>query len=129
MVALNEPIHMTRNVVTIQSNAIMFHSYDNNCKMVGKKIKSIHYFKTVIRVQRCQAPQLLCYRVINHLQTGAYVLSFLQEKNTRCRKSGENTTEIFHETKIYEQPICCMNLPRDIMSVDRIIRYHGVNLS
>lgn len=80
MVALNEPIHMTRNVVTIQSNAIIFHSYDNNCKMVGKKIKSIHYFKTVIRVQRCQAPQLLCYRVINHLQTGAYVLSFLQEK-------------------------------------------------
>lgn len=49
MVTLNEPIHMTRNVVTIQSNAIIFHSYDNNCKMVGKKnIKSIHYFKTVI---------------------------------------------------------------------------------
>lgn len=49
MVALNEPIHMTRNVMTIQSNAIIIHSYDDNLKMVGRKnTDSIHYFKTVI---------------------------------------------------------------------------------
>lgn len=49
LVALNELIQMTRSAVTIQSNAITIHSYDNNCKMVGNKnIKSIHYFKAVI---------------------------------------------------------------------------------
>jgi len=47
--ALNQPTHMTRNVVTIRSNAIIMHSYDNNCKTVGRKsFESIHYFKTVI---------------------------------------------------------------------------------
>ena len=113
MVALNEPIHMTRNVVTIQSNAIIIHSYDNNSKIVGRKnIKSIHYFKTVIRVQSCQAPQLLCYRVINHSQTRGLPTFLFTRKNTRWRKSGKKTPRrFFTKLKIYEQPICCVNLP------------------